>query len=129
MTDLKNLLRVLSPELAGPDYVFLSFPGAVIGAHVSLEPIAAFVEAEGLTLVVPRQIADEGGLSYEAVFRLITLRVRSGLQDVGLTAAVASKLAEHGISANVIAAFHHDHLFVPADFAAAAMDALSELSA
>jgi hypothetical protein len=31
---------------------------------------------------------------------------------VGLTAAVTNKLTSYGISANVIAVYHHDHIFV-----------------
>jgi hypothetical protein len=43
----------------------------------------------------------------------LTLRVHSALDGVGLTAAVASALAEIGIPCNMVAAFHHDHAFVP----------------
>ncbi len=39
--------------------------------------------------------------------------VHSSLAAVGLTARVAGALAERGISANLIAASHHDHVFVP----------------
>ena len=56
------------------------------------------------------------------MFRRITLGVRSSLEAVGLTAAVAAALTDAGISANVVAAFHHDHVFVPADRAEAALD-------
>ena len=50
--------------------------------------------------------------------------VHSSLAAVGLTAAVAAALADHGISANVVAAFYHDHIFVPAERAEEALAAL-----
>ena len=49
----------------------------------------------------------------DVLFKLITLTVHSSLKSVGLTAAVTSKLAEYEISANVVAAYYHDHIFVP----------------
>jgi len=53
--------------------------------------------------------------------------VPSRHDDVGLTAAVARALADAGIACNVIAAVHHDHLFVPVEQADAALTALSAL--
>jgi hypothetical protein len=61
--------------------------------------------------------------------RRITLRVHSALDGVGLTAAFSSELAAAGISCNVVAGYHHDHIFVPdadADRAMAALHALSD---
>jgi len=57
------------------------------------------------------------------------LDVNSALDAVGLTAAVSSALAAHGIPCNVLAGYHHDHLLVPierAELAIAILDALSE---
>jgi hypothetical protein len=54
--------------------------------------------------------------------------VHSGLEAVGLTARISTALAAHGISANIVAAFHHDHVFVPWDRREEAMTALRELS-
>jgi hypothetical protein len=54
--------------------------------------------------------------------------VHSSLEAVGLTAVVATKLAAEGISANVIAAFYHDHVFVQANRAKAALAALTSLA-
>jgi hypothetical protein len=54
--------------------------------------------------------------------------VHSSLQAVGLTAAVASELAAHNISANVIAGTHHDHVFVPSSDANRALELLKSMS-
>lgn len=127
-TDLDRLLARLSPRLVDGEFVFLSFVDARYGDRAELEPLAAVSEAEGLTLIVPRQRADAHGQAYESVFRAITLQVHSSLDAVGLTAAFAGKLAERGISANVIAGFYHDHIFVRRDAAASALEALESLS-
>ena len=70
--------------------------------------------------------ADSFDLPYDGIFRCITLGVHSSLEAVGLTAAVAGKLAAHGIAANVIAAYFHDHVFVQANLADRAIGLLLE---
>ncbi len=124
ITDLDALLAGMEPILGGEGYVFISLPDAVYGHGAELDPLGCFHEGEGLTLIVPQAKADHAGLAYEGVYRAITLRVHSSLSAVGLTAAVAAALTAHTISANVVAAFYHDHIFVPADSAEAALDAL-----
>jgi len=53
--------------------------------------------------------------------------VHSSLDAVGLTAAVSGRLAAHGISANMIAAYYHDHIYVPQNKAQLALQVLAEL--
>ena len=53
--------------------------------------------------------------------------VHSSLDAVGLTAAFSAKLTEKNISANVIAAYYHDHIFVPKEKAEQALNAILEL--
>ena len=127
-TNLTKLLNSMSPELMDGEFVFCTFERARYGDRPDLEPIAAVREEEGLTLILPRENADREGLSYESVFKGITLRVHSSLDAVGLTAAFSSKLAEHGISANVIAGYYHDHIFVQKACAESAMRALEQLA-
>ena len=93
-----------------------------------IDYVAVVLEEEGTTVVLPRESADAHGLAYDDVAAQITLTVRSSLAAVGLTAAVATALAGAGISCNVVAGFHHDHLFVPADRADAAMAVLRSLA-
>jgi len=75
-----------------------------------------------------RGVGPSWGLAASAAYSWITLMVPSALDAVGLTAAVATALTREGIACNVIAGFHHDHLFVPVDETARAMSALARLS-
>jgi hypothetical protein len=125
-TNLSKLLETMSPELMPGEYVFCSVQGEYRDFH-ELSPLATYREVEGLTLVVSKEAAIANKLPFESVFRVITLMIHSSLDAVGLTAAVASKLTERDISANVIAAYYHDHIFVQVEKADLAMEALSEL--
>lgn len=126
--NLGTLVASMSPALMDGDYVFCTFQDALYGDYLDLEPIVSIRESEGLTLVVPKNKADNKSLSYESVFKGITLSVHSSLDAVGLTAAFSSKLSEHGISANVIAGYYHDHIFVQKELADKAIEALNELA-
>ena len=74
--------------------------------------IGTFREDEGVTAIVPSELADELGIEGPDLAR-ITLMVYSDLEGVGLTAAVSGVLAEAEIACNMVAAYHHDHVFVP----------------
>jgi hypothetical protein len=124
--DFRKLMASLSPNLLDGDFVFCTIQEAKYGDFAELLPMASFCEYEGLTLLVTKENADKAGFKYKSIFKCITLKVHSSLEAVGLTAAVSSKLAERGISANVIAAYYHDHIFVQAEKADEALSALKE---
>lgn len=124
--DLKKLLTHLRPDLRQGPYVFVTVSGGVAPAGVT--PVVTVREEEGLTLVVPRAEADAAGLDYHAVFGWVTLRAHSSLEAVGLTASVSAALAEAGLSCNVVAGYHHDHLFVPYEQASVAVAVLEDLA-
>jgi uncharacterized protein len=123
--DLDKLLRGLRPELNPGRYVFTT---AIAGIPAGFAPLAPFPEPEGLTLVLAQEDADAAGLAYDYVAGWITLRVHSALDAVGMTAAFSAALAAAGLSCNVIAGVHHDHLFVPHERAAEAVAVLERLS-
>ncbi|GEM78995.1 ACT domain-containing protein [Vibrio superstes] len=125
--ELDLLLKSMEPLLQEDEFVFCTVEGK-LSDYVELNPVGTFIEPEGLTLVLERRIAEQKQLSFDGAFRMITLTVHSSLEAVGLTAAVSTKLAEKGISANVIAAYYHDHIFVPAAKAERALQALNEFS-
>jgi hypothetical protein len=125
-TDLVALVAGMTPVLRDGEYVFCSLrslaelpPGVALGT---------FTEDEGTTVILRRADAERAGLRCSGPLRLITLQVGSNLAAVGFTAAVAGTLARAGIAANVVAAFHHDHVFVPAERAAEALGALRALA-
>jgi hypothetical protein len=122
--DLRHLLQTMQPELQPGRYVFVSVPRTPDG----VDPLAMIREAEGVSLVLAQSDADRLGLAHDYVAAMITLQVHSSLAAVGLTAAVAGALAEAGISCNVVAGYHHDHLFVPVEQGARAADLLQALS-
>lgn len=88
--------------------------------------IGTFREDEGITAIVPVSAADELDIDGPD-FGRISLMIHSGLEEVGLTAKIATALAEAGIACNMVAAFHHDHAFVPAARADEAMALLESL--
>ncbi|MEU8175569.1 ACT domain-containing protein [Microbispora hainanensis] len=124
-TDLRLLLSGMRPRLNPGRYVFTAVDGRI---PAGVRPVVTVAEEEGLTLVLPQREADAAGLAYEYVAGWITLRVHSALEAVGLTAAVARELAAAGLSCNVVAGFHHDHLFVPYERAAEAVALLEDLA-
>jgi len=126
--DLDKLLASLSPRLMDDDFVFCTIKDAKYGDFAELSPLASFREEEGLTLLLTKEKADKAGFKYDSIFKCITLKVHSSLEAVGLTAAVSRQLADRGISANVIAGYWHDHVFVPAERADDAWSALKDLS-
>jgi hypothetical protein len=125
-TDLSKLIRNLCPECNTGQYVFCCVDSTERVPAPGL--LGFFRESEGVTVILPKSTADDLGLPYPTVFAWITLSVHSSLEAVGLTSAVSHALTESGISCNVVAAFYHDHLFVPVKDASRAMDVLTRMA-
>ncbi|NIG55436.1 ACT domain-containing protein [Chitinophaga sp. Cy-1792] len=124
--NLRHLLKHMKPELNKGTYVFCTMPG-IEQLDIS-QAVFVFREKEGWTVVLEQPYAKMLGLEYTFVAAWITLTVHSSLEAVGLTAAFSQALSGNGISCNVVAAYHHDHIFVPAADAAKAMAVLAALS-
>lgn len=103
----------LAPILDPVEYAF----DLVAEAPPLGNAFALIREDEGVTVIRPGK-----------GWARIMLGVHSSLSAVGLTARVAEVLAAYGISANMVAAFHHDHVFVPWDRRDEALAVLRTLS-
>ncbi|MEL6991657.1 MAG: ACT domain-containing protein [Pseudomonadota bacterium] len=121
--DRAAMISGMAPELDGTIWHFCSGREADPSGA-----LATFEEAEGRSLVLPDDLAELRGFDRSLPMARITLRVHSALDGVGLTAAVASALAEAGIPCNMIAAYHHDHAFVPWETRVQAFETLQRLS-
>lgn len=126
-TNLSRLLASMAPELQPGAYVFCTVQDL---SRVPLQDIiGSFREAEGWTLILSQPLADQHRLPYTFVAAWLTLTVHSALEAVGLTGAFATALAQAGISCNVVAAYHHDHIFVAYPDADRALQVLQDLAA
>ena len=75
--------------------------------------ICSFKESEGYSIIISKEEAIKNNLQFYFISAWITLEIDSTLESVGITSAFSKKLTKAGISCNVIAAYHHDHVFVP----------------
>ncbi|MEZ5777812.1 MAG: ACT domain-containing protein [Paracoccaceae bacterium] len=123
----EDMVSNMAPELRTGDYVFVTTVDPELAASLSPEAMAMFREDEGQSFVVSADLARDRELGADQPMRCITLKVFSALDGVGLTAAVATALGDRGIPCNMIAAYHHDHVFVPCDMAERALQVLKAL--
>lgn len=126
ITDLAQMLGRLKPTARDGEFVYVSLSSPVV--PTALRPEATIREDEGLTVVLRREDADAANLAYDVTLAWITLAVHSSLEAVGLTAAFSAALGGAGISCNVLAGYHHDHLLVPVTQREAALAVLRELA-
>ncbi|TYB84013.1 ACT domain-containing protein [Oceaniovalibus sp. ACAM 378] len=124
-----DIIAGMTPTLTPGVFMFITTDDPARIKSLSFHAVSTFKEAEGMSLLVPAEVAEEAGLDAAHPMRCITLNVYSSLEGVGLTAAVSTALGDAGIPCNMIAAYHHDHVFVPSDKASKAMDVLARLQA
>jgi hypothetical protein len=117
VSELSAMLAGMAPVLDGRAWFFVVSEG-----EPPADAFAVIREDEGTTAILAGERAG-------APFARITLTVHSALEGVGLTAAVSRALAEAGIACNVVAGYHHDHLFVPWDRREEALAILQGLAA
>ena len=120
------MIRGMAPVLDPERWHFCLVTDPETAARAA--PLASFREDEGLSLILSEGEATALGFATDLPMARLTLTVHSALDGVGLTAAVAGALADAGIPCNMVAAFHHDHAFVPLDDAPRALAILKALA-
>lgn len=111
-TNLATLLASLDPVLDVREFGYAIVPHDT-PLPPGFRPWAMVQEDEGLTLIAPAAELAAAGMTALTGLARLTMMVQSSLEAVGMTAAMATALTRAGISANVVAAYRHDHIFVP----------------
>lgn len=119
---MTTLLGTLTVSRRPGRYCFVDITDMAPGA----EPAAIIQESEGSTAVVLAE--DVLGEEPEFVATWLTLDAHSDLAAVGLTAAIATCLADERIPCNVLAGRVHDHFLVPDADASRAIAAIENLA-
>jgi hypothetical protein len=125
ITDLQETLNSIKVVCDEIEYGFTSI---VDETQIDRDKVlATFHENGQLAIIAPKQYLDSLNIENEGPYAKLTIDVHTSLELVGLTAVMATKLADHGISANVVAAFYHDHVFVQYDLRKQAQELLEGL--
>lgn len=126
--NLATLIKEMTPELDSEKLYFCTTSQEQQVMRLIPHAFAMVRETEGVTLILREAHANEVVNVQAEPFARIELKVFSSLEAVGLTAAFSQCLKSVGISANVIAGFHHDHILVPWRERNSALSALQALS-
>lgn len=107
------------------EYVFCSIDDI---NKISKPNIIAYIkERHGFSVIISKNEAIRKKLSFYFISAWITLQIDSTLDSVGLTSTFSKALSDEKISCNVIAGYHHDHVFVPFAEKDKAMKVLSDI--
>ena len=127
MRDTNQMIAGMAPRLQPGAWYFCKLDAGDRRLN-DLVPktLGMFREPEAVSLVLSDVDMKAAGLDGEGPMAWLQLDVMSALDGVGLTAAVSAALSEAGIPANVVAAYHHDHVFVPHELGPKAVAALEQ---
>ena len=126
-TDLKKILESIDPYLVDESFIFMTTDQSLSSISNTLNPIASFMENEGLSLVITQATADKNAITYDSVFSCISLGVHSSLESYGLISIISKELTQNNISTNVFSGYYHDHIFVQSSKAHQALEIISKI--
>ena len=124
-TNLPTVLKSMQISCDNIEYGFAKIDGMDVPRDEAV--LGTFKEKEGLTIIATKEYLQENNIQSEGSYAKLTVEVHTSLELVGLTAVLATKLAENQISANVVAAYFHDHIFVQFGFRQKAIAVLESL--
>lgn len=127
--DTHAMLAGMKPVLKHGSFVFCSTSDAALAEQARPAALNWFRKDEGTAMILELEVAASLGFDTAMPMNRIVLEVFSALDGMGLTAAVSTALAGDNIPCNMVSAYHHDNVFVPATMADRAMHVLHSLQA
>ncbi len=124
-TNLSEVLKSMQVSCDNTEYGFASVKDKQI--NFDEQVLGTFKENEGLTIIESKEYFEANGIHYEGPYAKLTIEVHTSLELVGLTAVLAKKLTDNQISANVVAGYFHDHIFVQYAVRQKAIEAINNL--
>lgn len=125
--NLTVLLSSMTGALVEGVFVFVTLKDMSLPANI--KPKMMFEEAEGTTYILRKEDAEAAKIPFEFPSRMITLEIHSSLDAVGFMARIATDLAKENMGVNPVAAFYHDHIFIPDGREEDALRVLKEIAA
>ncbi len=127
--ETRQMLARMNPLLGEDEFAFCATNDPGLAARAQVSALGWFNEDEGTSLILERGVATRLGFDVDLPMRRIVLTVKSALDGVGLTTAVSAALSAAAIPCNMVAAYRHDHVFVPSGMAERALAILEALQA
>ncbi|MFO0971146.1 MAG: ACT domain-containing protein [Candidatus Saccharimonadales bacterium] len=125
--DLAIILRSIAVSCDDKEYIYCATNSYDKVADLLPDSVGLFKENEATTVIILKELLQDDDVQRSGSYAKLTIDVHTSLEAVGLTAAMAKVLTKYGISANVVAAYYHDHIFVPYELKDQAIKALSSL--
>ncbi len=124
-TSLRSVFQTMHVSCDNDPYGFATKEGEVA---VAIRDVAGlFHEDEGLTIIASTRYLESIGLAYTGPYARLTISFSATHNIPGFSAILVQKLAEVGIPTGVIAAYFHDHIYVPYDYRKEAIALLKNL--
>jgi hypothetical protein len=126
--DGNSVLHVFETMHVACDNAPYGFAVSAGEVAIAIRDVAGmFHEDEGLTIIASTRYLESIKLPYTGPYARITISFSSPHNVPGFTAVLIAKLAAVGIPTGVIAAYYHDHIYVPFDFRKEAVALLKNL--
>ncbi|GGZ96982.1 hypothetical protein DC083_04675 [Ignatzschineria ureiclastica] len=124
---LQDVLQNIDPVLSSETYVYVGLADHSLLKVLGFDPLAFYKEAEGITLILRKEEADNNFLKYEGEYCKITLNVPFKPISTGLTAIISSALAKAGIGIKPVHTIYNSYVLINKPDAHIALEIITAL--